>query len=159
MKLLKGRVFTGCKDLVIKVYSVILISRYLPSSPLSANYSFIFSTGKEQDAIHKPYFHKSSYVYNWLVNRGSTSQGGCWPGWVQPRTSLWWTEGYYPEINPIGNKFWTRILYVPWFGKVFKVIQCCLASKGYKEFGPADLPILNVANILRGGEIMRNPLY
>ena len=38
-------------------------------------------------------------------------------------------------------------------------IQCCLTAKGYNGFGRADLRILNVENILRGGEVMRNLLY
>ena len=40
-----------------------------------------------------------------------------------------------------------------------EVIRSRLTSKGYKDLGPADLRILNVENILRGGEIMQNLLY
>ena len=31
------------------------------------------------------------------------------------------------------------------------IVQCCLTSKGYKGFGPADLRILHDEKILGGG--------
>ena len=72
---------------------------------------------------------------------------------------MWWTEGYYPEIKSIGNKFWTGILYVLRFTTVWEIIQCCLNSKGYKGFGPAHLSFLKVEKILREGKIMQNLPY
>ena len=38
------------------------------------------------------------------------------------------------------------------------ITQCCLTSKGYEGFTPADLCILYDAKILRGGEIIQNLL-
>ena len=62
-------------------------------------------------------------------------------GWTtEARTSMGWREHtlkYYAKINP------TRI------------IQCCLTSKGYKGFAPADLRMFYDAKIFRGGEIMQ----
>ena len=91
------------------------------------------------------------------VYRGNARQKGCCSEWVRPRTSLWWTDGYYPEINPFGNKLCTGILSVLRFKTVWEIIQCCLTSKRHTGFGQLDLHVLNV-DFLRGWEIMHNLL-
>ena len=93
----------------------------------------------------------------------SSSGSGVRRGWTtEARTSMRWkkyTLEYYPKFNPTRNKFRIGILCTLRFKTVWEIIQYCLASKGYKAFGRTDLRILYDANILRGGEFMRNLLY
>ena len=73
-----------------------------------------------------------------------------------------WTDhtlACYAGVNTKGNKLCTRISCTLRFKTVWKIIQCCFTSKGYKGLGLADLRIFIHENILGGREIMRNLLY
>ena len=81
---------------------------------------------------------------------------------MEARTSMGWTEHTLEncsEIYPTRNIIGTGILCALRFETDWEFIQCWLASKRYKGFGPADMRILYESNILGGGESMRNLLY
>ena len=86
-----------------------------------------------------------------LINDPSSPGSGIQRGWTTvAMTYMGCTEntlGYYAEINHTRNKYGTRILCALRFKTVWETIQCCLTSKEYEGFRPADLPIFYVEKI------------